>query len=207
MVLTTSEAIHTGEESAVLRVAYAKLGIELDIKELPPRRSLEDANDGFADGEVGRVAGLEKEFTNLIRIDVPIKSIETMAYFTHGAVTINGLADLTRYRIGILEGMRLSEELTKGMHPISVDSWEKLYTLLEMGRLDVILASREIQEEWHDIPQTRNLESVQLQPQGHAIYHYLNKRHLDFAPVIRMVLQDMRQTGEMRKILLQASMN
>lgn len=56
----------------VLIEAYKEIGYQVTFDDLPGKRALEWANKGLTDGDVARIEGTEKKFTNLIPIEIPI---------------------------------------------------------------------------------------------------------------------------------------
>ena len=71
-------AILMGER--ILKEAYNRLGIDFVFKELPNVRSLFTANKGDTDGEFMRLPGLEKTYTNLIMLSIPIAYVDIVVY-------------------------------------------------------------------------------------------------------------------------------
>lgn len=54
----------------VLKQAYLRLGLQLQVKKLPGERSLYGANNGETDGELYRKIGMERDYPNLVIIPV-----------------------------------------------------------------------------------------------------------------------------------------
>ncbi|MDN3719794.1 hypothetical protein QW131_12980 [Roseibium salinum] len=82
LVLSTIEGTPNGViGAAVLKAAYGKLGIDLDIYYTSGKRSLLVAASGSVDGEVLRVGTVSEMHPTLIRIGVPIHTLEVSAFF------------------------------------------------------------------------------------------------------------------------------
>jgi len=64
----------------VLNEAYQRLGINMQIKKFPAERALYTSNSGLVDGELCRVEGLDKTYTNLIRIPVAVSKVEHVIF-------------------------------------------------------------------------------------------------------------------------------
>lgn len=186
---------------SVLKAAYAKLDIEVHTKRLPAWRSLLEASEGKSDGEVNRIAAIESNHPNLIRIPIPINKLESMAYTCDPDITVNGWKSLARYRIGIRNGFRYAEIGTLGMpHVYKSDTWTKLFELLVSGRVDVVVAVKEASF----IPSKSALgaciKTVGPPLASIPLYHYIHKRHEDLVPGITLVLKEMLENGEVQRI-------
>ena len=49
----------------VLKEAYKRINTEVEFKKMPAERSIENSNNGLLDGEVNRITGIEKKYSNL----------------------------------------------------------------------------------------------------------------------------------------------
>ncbi len=52
----------------VLIEAYKQIGYSIKVKKLPAQRALVTSNKGLLDGEVNRVKGIDRKYTDLIMI-------------------------------------------------------------------------------------------------------------------------------------------
>lgn len=199
LVMTSAPPIFRSAE--VLKVAYAKIGIQLNITQLPAKRAMEELLTGTIDGDVARIEGLDTHNSQIIQIKVPVNTIEGIALTCNNAIRIQKKEDLKGRRVGIHTGIRFAEELTKGMNPTRAKSWHKLFELLYAERIDVVIAFRGVEEGQVLNSKSQCLHINEPPLDTHNVYHYLNKRHLDIVPVITLILQEMQDSGEMAEIL------
>jgi len=186
---------------AILKTAYSRIGVEVKGKALPANRALVDSNTGYIDGELCRIAAIESNHPNLIRIPIPVMTVEIMAYTSGNTFPVTGWESLEEQRIGIKAGIQYTEMQTQGMpNVLRTTNHDNLFQLLAADRLDVVIATRSICpiqggksciEEFyvHEPP----LAKLRL-------YHYLHKKHAALAPLITDQLSRMYESGEMDKI-------
>lgn len=192
----------------VLKTAYARLGVEVRGKLLPAARALQMAEEGLVDGEVNRIAAIEKQYPHLIRIDVPINMVEgvilTCGDTPEGMGPDLGMTldDVRARRVGIKIGNRYAEIIADGLHQVTrLPDENKLLSLLLAGRLDALLVDRAWAESVAARPGMECLH-ISLPPLVVTpLYHYLNDRHADLAPRITGMLRAMRDSGEIEDIL------
>lgn len=198
---TPPTQVNAKQTITILEKAYAKLGIQIAVKELPSARSLLEANDGRTDGEVHRIAGIESANPNLIRIPVPIRIIEGMAFSCGAPVAVNGWQSIRDLHIGIRAGIKFFENGTKDMNHVSkIASVDHLFTLLFMRRLDVVVVDRSWEQEQRDRDKSSCLVTNEPPIVVIELYHYLHNRHADLVPAITAVLQEMQDSGEIKRI-------
>ncbi|WP_316896741.1 transporter substrate-binding domain-containing protein [Pseudodesulfovibrio indicus] len=186
----------------VLEAAYGRMGIEITGKKLPAARSLALADKGELDGEVNRIPAIERDYPGLIRVDVPINSVEGVIV-TNGRTLENAtLETLRTMRVGIKIGNKYAELLTNGFPELTrMPDENKLMQLLLAGRLDALLVDRA----WA-LTQVRDPDGDRLrinEPPLAVIplYHYLHDRHAGLVPGITAELRAMRDSGEIDRIL------
>lgn len=125
----------------ILREAYRKLGLDLEVSYFPARRSLRLADKGKFDGELQRIDGLEKKYTNLIKVPIKVGAFGGMAFTTGLRFKIDGWHSLKSYKIGIVRGVAFVEKGTLGFNAISTDDIDSLFRMLKKGRFDVAVVS------------------------------------------------------------------
>ena len=201
LVFTAVESAYVQQISAaVLKAAYAKLGVEFEISWLPPKRALQIANSGKSDGEISRIGSIAKKYPNLIQVKIPVNYIEGMVFKKNKSLTINHWDDLRPLKIGVNRGIIFTVNGTKGMNVQFVNSFSSLFQMLDIERVDVIVSPRVIglvqilKQDLKDIiinepPLTRLNQ-----------YHYLHKRHSKLAARLESVLKKMKESGEIARI-------
>ena len=70
--------------------------------------------------ELVRIKGIDKKYTNLIRIPVSHVQAEQMAFGKSGGIKINGWESLKPYKIVFHRGYKVAEQNTIGMKRLIV---------------------------------------------------------------------------------------
>ncbi len=203
VVLSTSENSPIQDISVeVLSEAYQRLGYALDIRRVPNVRSLWLANSGQVDGEVSRIAGMEQEHEQLIRVPVAINRVEVAAFRINGAPGIERWEDLAGLQLVCVKGSRVVEKhLAAHKLPCqSVTHFPQSILMLQKGRVQVAV-----------IPRVNGLAAIkslgasdivvsdQILAQE-PLYHYLHRQHAALVPRLSEVLQEMAQSGRIEEI-------
>ncbi|MFC6656914.1 substrate-binding periplasmic protein [Roseibium salinum] len=203
LVLSTIEGTPNGViGAAVLKAAYGKLGIDLDIYYTSGKRSLLVAASGSVDGEVLRVGTVSEMHPTLIRIGVPIHTLEVSAFSKRSNAPKQRVEDLPYLRVGHLRGAVLPEDVTRHLSDVwRANSNRELFKLLMADKLDAVLTSTVT--EAVTIRQL-GIEEGEIvgQPIGREnLYHFLHKKHADLVPEITTVLEQMAASGELDAII------
>lgn len=185
----------------ILKNAYQKIGITAEIQELPGTRGLIYSNGAITDGEAFRIAGMEQNFPNLCRIEVPICTHSLYLFVKKGReFNVNGWASIPKdYRIGHQSGIQIIEKNIQ-QHQIRAEPVRfsgQLFTMLEFGRVDAVIEGK-----YQRVLSAQELEAenmVRLEPalHSHPLYHYLHVKHAALIPQITAVLREMQRSGEL----------
>jgi polar amino acid transport system substrate-binding protein len=186
----------------VLKVAYARIGVEVIGRRLPAARSLEMAEDGQVDGEVNRIEAIDEQYPRLMRIEIPVNRLEGVVMTCNLSLEHVTLEAIGKIHLGIKIGNRYAEMLTKGMPDVTrLPHEDKLIALLLEGRLDALLVDRA----WAEAEMTKpDMDCLRVNEPPLIVvplYHYLNRRHALLVPVITGELRAMRDSGEIDRIL------
>jgi len=100
---------------SILREAYQRINIKINVKRLPPKRSVFRANQGKTDGELQRIYAIGKKFPNLIRVPQYLFTLDGVAFTKNVDFAVNGKESLKPYRLGIVNGQRFAEFITKDL--------------------------------------------------------------------------------------------
>lgn len=200
-LVTVEDSLETEIGINVVREAYARIGIEVEIRKYAGRIALEKSNSGEVDGEVHRIDGIQNEFSNLVQVPIPINYFEIAIYSKNPDLSLTSWFDLAPYEIGIVRGVIAVERGTRGMEVRKVDSYAELIQLLLDDDVQV-MASPEIN--------TRVLlagkeYSGQIVMNGvmetYLLYHYLHRKNEHLVSVIRPVLKSMLLDGTIARII------
>lgn len=184
----------------VLEEAYRRLGITISFKDLPGAEALRQSNSGEVDGEVGRIDGASKQFTNLVQISIPISYMPGAVFSKDPDLHLVGWHSLRPYRVGRVKGILFSEQGTRGMDVVVAEDYVELIDLLERDEVDVVVA-----------PYLNGHVAIREHPNGgelelngvletYLLYHYLHSKHRDLVPAIEKVLKSMVKDGTTTEI-------
>ncbi|MDM8539758.1 transporter substrate-binding domain-containing protein [Desulfococcaceae bacterium HSG9] len=185
---------------SVLEEAYHQLGIKISYKALPPYRALQMSNSGKMDGEMNRIAGLEKEFKNLIQVPVPINSVENVAFTKNLQFTIDGWESLRPYSLAIKRGIKIVERGTQGMKRTVVPKSEQGFFMLNKGRVDIVINSRILGLITLNEMKLKNIRILEPPLIKIDLYHYLHKKHQHIAEPVTNILRKMEREGRIAEI-------
>lgn len=201
MIFSTIEGAATGIVSKrVIREAYYRLGINVQIISQPGKESLSNANNGFVDGELFRIAGMETEYTNLIPIPVPVDELEGMAFSLNNSdISVNDWESLKPYRVGIQRGVKFAEKNTRHMAVNSVTKNTELFEMINSKEIDVAVMAR--LNGLKSLNDSKITTTTAIEPPliKAPLYHYVNKKHAKLVPQLTKVLQEMQNEGIMKK--------
>ena len=201
MTIAAIDSAAVAVPEKIIREAYRRLEIPIDIVRLPPARSIRMSNSGQVDAELARVKVDPNEFPNLIRVPVPIDVIEGAVFSKKLDFEISGWESIKPYRIGIRQGVKFSERGTRGMDVVVASENAQLFRMLETDRVDLIVLNK--QNALRVIEQLGITDIRLLEPSIHylQVYHYLHRQHQDLLPRITQVLDQMTANGEVDQIM------
>ena len=181
----------------ILKVAYARIGYQLTVEFLPTRRSLIAANAGSYDGEVGRISGVDREFSNLIPVPTPISSIEVVAFARKPSKFIRTWEDLKGLRVGIVRGELYAERRKDQFHATLVDNYVQLFEVLLNDRVDVVVGIKLDAQ----ITIARQFADQGIRQSGALLYasplfHLLRRENSALLSKLDGALTRMRDSGE-----------
>lgn len=183
----------------LLKEAYQKIDIDITVEKYPGERSLVAANAGKTDGELGRIAGLEKTYTNLVMVPVPLIELSVSA-FSNKNISIDSVKELKKYRVGYVAGTKIVEQMTVDVKDrLPVGRPEQLFEMLLLDRIDVAVHTT---EDGLLILQSARYAKIKTAGPPLArsvIYHYLHKKHAHLVPAISKALQEMTDKGVFQK--------
>ena len=185
-----------GAIEKILQDAYTNLNITFDIKRLPPQRALAESNSGEVDGELFRIAGIEQEFPDLIRVSSPVYTVEGYTAIKKTDIIITNKDSIKPYKIGIVRGVQWAEDLTKGMNVSVTNDYTSAVQMLDKGRIDLILGAKNLMEEE---TQKLGLNDIKISDEAIVIlelFHYLNKKHADLVPKISESINSLHSQNE-----------
>lgn len=124
--------------------AFGRLGYLVQINNLPAMRSLADAANGVADGEIGRALGLDHEFHTLKPVPEPaLERREFVAFSRNVKIETKDWSALEPYHVAYVEGWQLFANNTKDARSVTaLRSTDILFRFLDKDRCDIALSAR-----------------------------------------------------------------
>lgn len=185
----------------ILKAGYERLGIPIEIIEMPGKRALMESSRGKIDGEVHRIFRIGDDYPALIRVPTPINYIEPTAFAKNLKLTVGGCSDLKTHRVGIVRGVKHAEECVQKMENVQVvNSSKLLMQILHRDRVDVVITARV--NGLHQLKEL-NLEGIHAlaPPLGRKpVYHYLHEKHAALVPKIDGVFKEMLKDGTLERL-------
>lgn len=182
--------------------AFRRLGVELKLVTLPSERSLVAANASDVDGEGLRIAGLNEQYPNLVRVPERYTNISFVAFSKDATIALDkGWESLRAHRVAFIGGWKMFETnatVARTVH--RVDKAEQMFRMLEEGRVDLVLYTRA-----DGLALVRSLGLSSIAPLSPSLrdvdmFLYLNKRHESLVPRLTQTLREMKSDGTYNRL-------
>jgi len=187
----------------VSQEAFRRVGAEFKLVSLPSERSLVAANAGEVDGEGLRVAGLDAQYPNLVRVPERYINISFVAFARDATISMDrGWDSLKPYRVGFITGWKLFEAQASGARIVQkVETAEQLFQMVDQGRIDIALYTLA-----GGVALARRMGMPAVAPLAPTLrdtdmYLYLNKRHEALVPRLAKALREMKADGTYNRII------
>jgi len=179
----------------VMAEAFKRIGFKLIMVRLPAERGLLGANEGIVDGELNRIAGIQKVYKNLIPVPEKIRNSD-FCVLSKKSNIINSPEVLGQHVVGYIKGWKIYEKMMAGSdNVITTDNPQQLFRLLKINRIDAALYTC---MQGFIIAKELNIENMKiLEPRikQREMFMYLNKKHEHIIPAISKALKDIRREG------------
>jgi len=185
----------------VMSIAYLNIGIKISIKPLPGTRALVVSNKGKdVDGELFRISGIEKKYTNLIPVKVALHESKWVIYTKNKEFKVNGWQSLKPYKIGIRRGIVTTKNGTQGMQTVMVNNNEQLFKMLDSNRVDVIIISEFNGKKYYNKDKYKDIKLLDTPVSVIPVYHFLHKKNKHLIPKITQAMETLESKGIIQKI-------
>ncbi|WP_163337354.1 ABC transporter substrate-binding protein [Desulfopila sp. IMCC35008] len=176
---------------------YERAGFKVRFEALPHLRSLESANSGKVDGDVGRISAIESKYPHLRRVDVKLMDLNGAAYTLHDDINSYSEDIIQKYRIGSVLGVRWTKRMMQGLQVTTVKDYSALFQVLLYDRVDVVLATEAsadavLQELGGQADGIRKLKPFILSA---PIYHYVYQKNEAIIPSLEKAITELVQEG------------
>ncbi len=196
VISTPALSVTSAAAMDVLREAYGRLGYKLEMRHLS---SASHANAGLVDGELMRIGGLSRRFKNLVQIPIPVNYTQVVGFATRLDVHIRGWSSLRPYRLGVIDGVLLTEQETRGMDRRFATTPDQLVRWLSDDQIDIAVLPRDtglLSAVEQGVSEVRELPGVL---ETVFVYHYLNTKYKHLVPDLTRELKVMLLSGETRR--------
>lgn len=190
----------------VLTQIYKNIGIDINITPLPANRAQYNAIHGHSAGEIMRIWSYGIENPTTIRVPTPYYYLETMPFVIKGKnVSINVPADLQRYKLAKVRGVKHTDNITQGLPKVYVtNSTEKMFKLLKSGRVDVVLTNT---LDGNLVLKKLGYTNIIAMDKPLAVlplYHYIFHKHKALVPLVDKEIIRLKSNGELEALIIQA---
>ncbi len=184
------------------KIIFRKIGYKLIIDKLPAERALRSANNGLIDGEIIRVKGMSKLYTNLIRIPESIVTLKFVA-FSKTEIDLSSKWDaLANKEIAFITGWKIFEtKVPKTASITKTTDHHELFTLLQKDRTDIVLFTQYSGYYMIDKLKLKNVKRLRPDLAEKKMFMYLNKKHKSLIPKITKALITMKSDGSYNKLV------
>lgn len=180
----------------LITARLAEAGIQADVRLVPQARLVAELAQPEADGAFLLTDLVAQTVPDVEPVPVALHQYELMAVTRQAAAPIRRPADLAHYRVGLLRGSQISEQVSQGLtHVYRVRSVEALVAAFAADRFDVILLARDLvagQMSRAGITDYR----VQEPPlASKPLFLMVSTRHKAALPVLTRIFQQALQQG------------
>jgi polar amino acid transport system substrate-binding protein len=191
---------HSGFIDVVAGEAFRRVGVELRLIKLPAERGLINANEGSEDGDLVRIAGLEKLYPNLIR--VPEKLVDwEFAAFSKDKTIPSTWSALQQHDVGLIKGWKIYEKAFAGSERVSAaDDPAQLFQLLKINRIEVALYERRLGLALMKQQGLKDMHPLAPPLDTREMFIYLHRRHAPLAPKLAEALRAMKREGVYQRV-------
>lgn len=185
----------SGFLDAVAGEAFRRAGVELKLTKLPPERALRDANAGFVDGDLARIAGIESRYPNLVRVPEKLVDWRFTAYSRDASIPARW-EEMRRRRTGFVRGWKIYQmQLADSERVALADDAEQLFRLLDLGRIEVALHERWLGEALIRRMGIEGVHAIEPPLATREMFIYVHRRHAALAPKLAEALRAIKAEG------------
>lgn len=180
----------------LLTEIYSRIGITLEIKDLPAKRASSTANSGEIDGELIRIYDYANISPYLIRISTPYTFFELSCFYIDDSILIEDWSDLDQFIIGKVRGIKVIDDNLSGKGLVKeVNTDIQLFKMLKSGRIDIAISSS-----LEGRLRANELELFNIKTKvmsSYPLYHFLHKNNSDIVDKVNQQIIIMSKSGEL----------
>ncbi|NOZ10909.1 MAG: transporter substrate-binding domain-containing protein [Gammaproteobacteria bacterium] len=191
----------TGFVDVVVKQALGRIGFGMESVRLPAERALINANAGIDDGDLLRIAGLQRTYPNLIQVPEKIIDLEFVVFAKNVSFPVTGWGSLKPYSVAMVTGWKILERnIPKSAEITMVKNANQLFTLLIKDRVDVLVYSRWVGLGYLNRHRIQGVKVLKPPLARRAMYVYLHKKHRHLVPKLAAALRAMKADGSYQRV-------
>lgn len=191
-------SIAQAQAQYVLSTAYQHLNISVTFKLIDRDLALQQANSAKSDGEIARIATIDRHYPNLVKVPTPITSIELIVISKEGAPPIDSFEALSKHTFGLLHGSKLMERRSHAPQKALYHSYDALFKALKNDTITYILIQKKTAINYIKLHHIKNIQMASKTLANIELYHWINKKNAALVPLISAELNRMQNNGEIR---------
>ena len=185
----------------VYREAFRQLGYRIKLVRLPAERALRAANEGIIDGDISRIAGLEKKYPALIRVPVRIMEMKFVAFAREPQREPASWQVLKNYSVGYIKGWKIFEDhVPEGTNLVAVRDQMQLFDMFKRDRLQLVLYSQYMGFALARSAKIKDIHPWQPPLASKEMFLYMHEKHAALVPRITTVLQELKDSGFVHRV-------
>ncbi len=190
----------------ILTKIYQKANLKIDIASMPGNRAHKMAVSGEKDGEILRIWSYGQNNPTVIRVPTPYYNLQTVAFGKkNNNIQISAVADLKKYRLAKVRGVKHTDNIAKDMPNIrNTSSLEDLINALHNGHVDLALSDS---KDGLALLHKKKFTDIEIKGPSLAsldLFHYIHQKHRPLVAKIDAIIIAMKKSGELSDIIAQA---
>lgn len=175
--------------------AFRRAGVRLKLVRLPAERALMNASSGIDDGDLTRIAGLDAQYPNLLRVPEKLLDWDFNAFARDR--TIPGQWEAIRQRsVGFIRGWKIYERGMAGAQQVlTAENPEQLFGMLQLDHVEVVLYERWMGQNLIARSGMQGIYPLDPPLVHKEMFIYLNKRHAALVPKLANALRAIKAEG------------
>ena len=185
-----------------------RLGIPIELKYLPGKRSSLYSDKGVVDGEASRVSVYHKAHPNMVIVREPIAEVVFSAFAVKPSIRLNGWESLshTDLRVEYIRGTLLPEQMLSGIvkkeNLSVVGNRRQGLKKLVAGRTDVFIEPAILIRALLQLPEFKASGIYKAgDMQRVTIHAFLFNRHKALEPELSAAIKAVREEGLIKKFI------
>ncbi len=186
----------------ILEDAFARMGEQLDFREVFGEQAIKLVSEGVDDGECCRIWEMDSMYPHLLRIPVPVINVDFVAFVKDVDIQVENWNSLKPFEVGVVNGWKI---LVQGLqaHPprklYILETPDSLFGMLARDRIQVATIDRLVgYQKIRDL----GLEGIRVaEPPlvSRPLYFFLHEKNRHLAPKLEKTLRAMEQDGSLQR--------